>query len=81
MTIATMGRLMKKLAMAVTCFRLISGCFVSAAARTSLRRRRPWFRYHLRAGFDFLHTFDDHFFARLQPRGDHPVSAQARARL
>ena len=84
MTIATMGRRMKKFAMAyfspAALALLSAGGALAGALRHACRRRRCFFELHrlgadLHARLHFLQPFDDDLFARLQSRIDDPEIA------
>src|SRR5258708_7575994 len=70
MTIATMGRLMKKRAMVCGLLR--------CGFRRCVRRRCPRLGRHGCSGAQLLETFHHHFFAGLQARRDGPFTAKAR---
>src|SRR5580704_3031621 len=59
MTMATIGRLIKKFDMVV-----------SSVARPGPLARRFWFNVHARR--DLLNSVDDHSVTRIQPIADHP---------
>src|SRR5579862_5004676 len=74
MTIATMGRLIKKLDMGPGSFRSL---VVSARSLTGAER----LGLNPHAGPDLLLAFDDHTVARFESAGDHPHGFHALANL
>ena len=77
-TIATIGRLTKKRAMATSAF---PGSVAGSAARRLRRRRPPASATHDRAVAHLLEALDDDLLAGLQALLDHPEAVHPRAHL